>query len=166
MNSSSAKNNSSRGNIYKKITFEQKLSQIENQKFQKAMTDTIYMDNVEFIRDQIDIKTSSSEPYYATVAHAKGVITDYDEFPYRRHYRGYYASANPIVDQRAAGFRPRIDSCYKPEMYKQDTFCKPDLCWQSGSTVTYPCRSNFLKKYADIDEIRQLLDYGCITQYR
>lgn len=139
-----------------------------SQEFQDIMTDNIQNNNVNFVRSQIYQKIQP-EPYYATIQHAKAVLTDQDHFPYKRYYRGHYASSYPIVDERAAGFRPRIDNCYKPEVYKKDQFCTTkgnDLCWQSGSTVTYPCRNQFLKKYADIDEIRQLLDVGCISQYR
>lgn len=148
-----------------KLTREQEASQILTQQLQTAMTDSMYKDNVNFVRSQIALK-SMPEPYFATAAHAKGVTTDYDEFPYHRYYRGYYASANPIIDQRAAGFRPRIDNCYKPEVYKKDPFCYPNNCFQGGTTVTYPCRPDFVKKFEDVDNIRQLLDTGCIIQYQ
>lgn len=73
------------------------------------------MQNVQF---EIQRKKYSEKPYYATQKNVIQVITDYDELPYRRWYRGVPESDVPIVAEREAGYRPLIRQIYiekKPE---------------------------------------------------
>ena len=43
------------------------------------------------------MKKYSEKPYYATQKNVVQVITDYDELPYRRWYRGFPESDVPIA---------------------------------------------------------------------
>lgn len=123
------------------------------------------MQNTSFVQSQINQKICST-PYYGTVKTARGVTTDYDNFPYKRYYRGYWDSSAPIIAEREAGFRPRMDSCYKPNNYKTDPFCTPNLCFNTAPTTVLPCRPEYVKRYGDKEELDLFLDTGCIIQYR
>ena len=77
--------------------------------------------NMQNIQFEIQRKKYSEQPYYATQRNVVQVITDYDELPYRRWYRGFPESEFPIVAEREAGYRPLIRQIYiekKPETPK------------------------------------------------
>ena len=73
------------------------------------------MDNVQYIREQIERKNNYNIPYYATKNSITNVVTDQDHFPYSRHYRGVYHSSKPVIFEREAGYRERNDQCYIPQ---------------------------------------------------
>ena len=68
--------------------------------------------NMQNIQFEIQRKKYSEQPYYATKRNVVQVITDYDELPYRRWYRGFPESDVPIVAEREAGYRPLIRQIY------------------------------------------------------
>ena len=68
--------------------------------------------NMQHIQFEIQMKKYSEKPYYATQKNVVQVITDYDELPYRRWYRGFPESDVPIVAEREAGYRPLIRQIY------------------------------------------------------
>ena len=78
------------------------------------MTDKINDNNFNFIKEQIERKNNYNIPYYATVNSIKKVTTDFDHFPYTRHFRGVYHQSKPHVLEREAGYRARHDLCYTP----------------------------------------------------
>lgn len=59
-------------------------------------------------------------------------------FPYPNYWHGDYRVDYPIIDNRKAGFRARID--IKPlESYSFDEYDIPELCFQTAPNTTYPC---------------------------
>jgi hypothetical protein len=116
--------------------------------------------NVENIRKQIINKINYNSPYYATLTNAGNVITDVDNFPYNRFFRGKYNNPNPTVMERQAGFRKVNNSCYAAKCQIDKSFT--DYCFQYPCSVILPCNL----KYANIDGKRQFLDIankrGCV----
>ena len=82
--------------------------------------------NMQNIHFEIQRKKYSEQAYYATKKNVVQVITDYDELPYRRWYRGFPESDVPIVAEREAGFRPLIRKIYI-ENKKQ-----PEQCFEEN----------------------------------
>ena len=121
--------------------------------------------NVLNIRSQIDAKKGTA-PYYSTANKAKGVITDYDTFPYPRYFRGVAQSSIPIVAEREAGWRVRHDSCY--QVQEPDLPCptESNLCFQAPCSTVYPCYPKYLSKYKHKEELDLILNKTCIVQYR
>ena len=64
--------------------------------------------NIDNIKEQINRK-KDSKPYFSTKENVRGVVTDYDHFPYRRFYRGKPESNKPVVIEREAGWR-KVDN--------------------------------------------------------
>jgi hypothetical protein len=83
----------------------------------KNNINTLYINynNVNNIKKQIENK-KKSDPYFATTKQSKSVITDYDTFPYPRYFRGNPESSLPIIAEREAGWRPRHDDAYQPNV--------------------------------------------------
>ena len=94
--------------------------------------------NINSIRYQIGLKLNYNVPYYATREAAGSVITDMDNFPYRRFFRGVYDESNPVVMEREAGYRPRRDSCYTKLSIPNPT--KPNYCWEYPCSTVRPCK--------------------------
>jgi len=63
--------------------------------------DTI-ANNILNVREQIERKKEMN-PYIATTEQSNQVLTDYDVFPYTRHFRGVPNYPYPIVAEREAG---------------------------------------------------------------
>ena len=72
----------------------------------------INIQNMQNVQFEIQRKKYSEQPYYATEKNVVQVITDYDELPYKRWYRGVPESNVPIVAEREAGYRPLIRKIY------------------------------------------------------
>ena len=64
--------------------------------------------NINNIKEQINRK-KDSKPYFSTKENIRGVVTDYDHFPYRRFYRGKAELNKPVVIEREAGWR-KVDN--------------------------------------------------------
>ena len=62
---------------------------------------------------QIEQKTKYGKSFYATNESVGKTITDMDNFPYQRFYRGQYQSNEPIIFDRKAGYRHVSNACYK-----------------------------------------------------
>ena len=110
-----------------------------------------------------------STPYHATVKQAGSVVTDFDNFPYNRWYRGNPLSDIPIVAEREAGWRPRHSSCYKVsespcKKSNHDTY--PNHCFEAACSTVFPCYPEYLTKYADRDALNLILNKSCIVQHR
>ena len=86
-----------------------------------VLLNTRNMKNIQF---EIQRKKYSENPYYATQKNVTQVITDYDELPYRRWYRGVPESEFPIVAEREAGYRPLIRQIYIEKR------AKPEQCFE------------------------------------
>ena len=89
------------------------------------------------------------------------VLTDYDTFPYPRYWRGISESYNPIVSEREAGWRPRMDSCYKIKPFIEEV-SPPNICFQSSCSTIYPCSTEFSKMHLE----KNTAINNCSIQYR
>jgi hypothetical protein len=93
--------------------------------------------NINSVRYQIGQKINYNTPYYATLESARAVVTDFDNFPYKRFFRGVYYEDTPVVMEREAGFRPRNDSCYQRLSIPQRN--APNYCWEMPCSTVRPC---------------------------
>lgn len=59
----------------------------------------------QFITDQITRKNQYNRAYFATGNTVKHTVTDMDCVPYIRFYRGQYLNPEPVIMDRAAGYR-------------------------------------------------------------
>jgi len=118
--------------------------------------------NINQVRRQINLKNRST-PYYAFQSTIKPVVDDMDHFPYNRFYRGVYHSVKPIVLEREAGYRQRHDACYKPVIAAIPP-PKPNHCFEGPCSVVYPCYPQYLRKYADKDELEIMLNKTCVIK--
>lgn len=115
--------------------------------------------NIENIRYQIAQK-QGFRPYFASVDTTSAVLTDYDNFPYNRWFRGIPNHFEPIVAEREAGFRPINNQCYNPEKdYKQDLDRGDLYCFQPSCSTVYPCKPNY-------NPGNTLNNDRCIIEYR
>ena len=117
------------------------------------MSDEITNNNINTVQKLIELK-KKSQPYYTSTDDASNIMTDYDNFPYTRWFRGVYNSSVPIVAEREAGWRIRNDSCYeyKPEKPKENVY--PNNCFEYPCSTVFPCKNT--------KEISQ----ECINYYR
>jgi len=93
--------------------------------------------NVDAVRAQIAQKLNYNVPYYATNIVTGSVLTDMDQFPYHRFFRGVYHDSQPIVIDREAGWRPIQSQCYK--QINTPRICKPNYCWEYACSTVFPC---------------------------
>jgi len=128
------------------------------------LTPKLNQQNIEFVRKQIAMKTST-QPYFANGESVDNVVTDMDHHPYTRWFRGVYYYPDPIVIEREAGWRPRQDSCYQVIMPPQPSF-EPHHCFETPCTTTFPCYPKYLTKYADKEALDVMINNACIPQYR
>lgn len=101
------------------------------------MTEYITNENINNVRNQIKLKLDYNNPYYATRAAAGSVITDMDNFPYKRFFRSVYYESEPTVMEREAGYRPRDDECYR--LLSIPMSIKPNYCWEYPCSTVFPC---------------------------
>lgn len=128
------------------------------------ITSLTNQNNVESVREQI-MKKKSYNPYHTTVNIPSNVLTDYDNFPYQRYWRGVPNSYDPVVAEREAGYRPRHDACYKTSEPMQEV-PKPNLCFQSACSTIYPCNSEYNRVFKDREAHDEFINKNCIVQYR
>ena len=118
--------------------------------------------NINFIRKQISEKIKS-QPYFAYENTIKHSVNDMDHFPYNRYYRGEYWRTKPVIFEREAGYRERHDICYKP-MFKSIPSKKPRHCFEAPCSIVYPCYPDYLRKYADKEELEIMLNKVCVIK--
>jgi hypothetical protein len=120
--------------------------------------------NTTNIRYQINQKKKSI-PYYGTLESGSGCLTDMDNFPYKRYFRGIPDSPYPIVAEREAGWRPVNNDCYNVEDPTKIKNIHKN-CFESACSVVYPCYPSFAAKYQDRDAFNVMLNNACIIEYR
>lgn len=126
--------------------------------------DNIYDTNMRYIRELIK-KKQSSTPYFATESTISGFVTDFDHFPYTRHFRGEYNNSMPVILGRDVGWRPRRDECYRYVSDKNIQVAKPNHCFAGACNSVKPCRPEELNPIADKDasdltiQNRNIIDY-------
>lgn len=92
-----------------------KKPQQDNSNKQVSNVNNINQRNMQNIQFEILRKKRSENPYFATHKNVVQVITDYDELPYKRWYRGIPESDVPIIAEREAGYRPLSRKIYLEE---------------------------------------------------
>jgi hypothetical protein len=129
-------------------------------------TPKINSSNVNSIRHQIAQKTGDI-PFHATGNYASQVITDYDNFPYNRWWRGVPDSEIPIIAEREAGVRRHKNQCYKIQT-NQVTLTEqyPNHAFSTGNNVSFPSYPEYLTKYSDKALMETILNKACIPLKR
>lgn len=120
--------------------------------------------NEDLIRAQINQKLNYSQPWYASANLAASVITDHDNFPYTRFYRGDFRKENPSVFEREAGYRKVNNSCYRP-MHVFPKSSEPNLCWEGPCSWNGPCIPEFSSKFTDLRSYQLQLNKMCPSHW-
>jgi hypothetical protein len=107
-------------------------------------------------------KTNYGKSFYATNKTVGKVITDFDDFPYDRFYRGVYQSDKPVIIEREAGYRLVENNCYRNnQSYKSEY---PKHCFEAPCSTVYPCYPEYLRKYADKEQLDLFLNRKCVDR--
>ena len=141
-----------------KMTKEQKAKEFCNEPY--SMDTTNY--SIESVRRQMGKKINYSKPFLPTGEMVKDVVTDFDNFPYNRFFRGVYYKDNPIVVEREAGWRPHEDKCYKKAHFHEKRYY-PNHCFEAPCSIVYPCYPGYLRKWSDKTELELFLNRTCIS---
>ena len=107
------------------------------------------------IAEAIKDKQQQNYPVLASANTVKQYVTDRDNFPYTRYYRGQLTS-NPRVYEREAGYRPLMNQYYQFTSnvgLKDNT---PNTCFELPCSTVLPCVPKDLKR-----KVR--LRKGCIV---
>lgn len=94
--------------------------------------------NINHIRGEIMKKLDYNKPYYADYNAINGVMGDFDQFPYKRYFRGQYNSPSPTVIERECSWRPRENNCYKEIVTSVPN--TPNYCWEYPCSSVGPCK--------------------------
>lgn len=89
------------------------------------------------LSDQIAQKTQYGKSFYANNWDVGQTITDMDNFPYQRFYRGQYEQSMPVIFDRKAGYRFVEQRCYKTQTDYAIPY--PNYCYESACSTIYPC---------------------------
>jgi hypothetical protein len=118
------------------------------------------MNNKDIIQNEIRNKIQYARPYYATNRSVGKTVTDFDDFPYNRWYRGIATNPNPVIIEREAGYRYVEKNCY---IDKQSyTVNYPKHCFEAPCSTVYPCTPDYFKKYNDQDAMNVMLNRACV----
>ncbi len=108
------------------------------------MNRQIYDKSIDYVREGINQKLNYGVPYYAKSNTVRNMVTDMDNFPYVRFYRGVYNSDKPGIFDREAGWRQHEQQCYTPSLgFKEPPY--PNFCFQAPCSTIYPCYFNYDK---------------------
>ncbi len=118
--------------------------------------------NLENVRTQIIYKLNYNNPYYGGINPASSIVTDMDNFPYNRYFRGRHNCSNPIVFEREAGFRPLETKCYRTRC--NITHVKPNYCFQFAPSTTIPCNLRDVVKTGRKSFVDLLNVNGCVPE--
>ena len=130
-------------------------------------TTTQNLENVKHVQQQILMKLGYN-PYFATEAQARSIVTDFDTHPYPRFYRGVHNSSIPVVLEREAGYRQQRDECYNfnPNPAQFEDLPSPTHCFQAPCSTTYPCYPEQIRAYSSQNFLETILNRTCVNQYR
>lgn len=102
------------------------------------MNGELYDKSVNSVRNAINQKLNYAIPYYGRNNTVRNMVTDMDQFPYNRFFRGKYNSEQPIIFDREAGWRLRNDNCYKGVLgWAEPQY--PNHCFEAPCSTVYPC---------------------------
>lgn len=68
-----------------------------------------YNDTADCTMQQMIHDKNQPYPYFVNGKDIKMMLTDMDNFPYRRWFRGVYNDPEPIIHSRFAGYRPYMN---------------------------------------------------------
>jgi hypothetical protein len=125
-------------------------------------SDEINQANKNFVGNMIKNKNNYN-PYYSS---GPSTMTDVDTFPYPRYYRGDFSSEYAVIFEREAGWRTQKNKCYANPVVKDEVKYYPNHCFQGAPSTTYPCYPEYLRKYADKDEMGLQLFKTSVNEYR
>lgn len=121
--------------------------------------------NINLVRSQIEAKTRCGIPFYFNLSGPqvlKDTVTDMDNFPYKRFFRGEYDKPYPIVMEREAGWRTTNNKCYrKLEPCVQGQY--PNNCFESPCSTVFPCYPKLLDKFNDESKLQVMLNRTCVA---
>ena len=107
-------------------------------------------------------KTDYGKSFYATNRTVGNVITDFDDFAYDRYYRGVYQTDKPVLMEREAGYRRVSNNCYRyVSSYKPEY---PKHCFEAPCSTIYPCYPEYLRRYADKEQLDLFLNRKCVDR--
>jgi len=118
------------------------------------------MSNQDIIRAEMMNKIQYGKPYYATNRTIGKCITDFDDFPYNRWYRGIYTNSTPIVIEREAGYRHVEKNCYITTPERKTDY--PKHCFEAPCSTVYPCIPDQFKKFSDQEAMNVMLNRACV----
>ena len=102
------------------------------------MNKELFYNSIDAVRNGINQKLNYGRPYYARENTVKNMVTDMDNFPYVRFFRGQYDSEEPKVFDREAGWRIREDLCYRGLLgFKEPVY--PNFFFEAPCSTVYPC---------------------------
>lgn len=111
---------------------------------------------------EIQNKIQYGLPYYATNKTVKNFVTDMDDFPYNRFYRGAYYLDSPVIMERQAGYRLIQNECYKNKISYKPEY--PKHCFEAACSTVYPCYPEYLRKYSDKEQLDLFLNRKCVDR--
>ena len=119
--------------------------------------------NQHVIQKEMLQKTQYGKSYYATNQTVGKVVTDFDNFPYNRFYRGHYSNSHPVILEREAGYRFVQSNCYNDKVtYDKKDY--PEHCFETACSVVYPCYPEYLRKYSDQAKLDVMLNRKCVDR--
>jgi hypothetical protein len=127
----------------------------------ELITKNINLSNVDHIQREI-LKKKGYKPYFADENTGSIVLTDYDNFPYKRWFRGIPDSFEPIVAEREAGWRPIQTECYKNIKPNINYSVRP-YCFEPACSTVYPCLPD---NESPVEARNVLINNSCIVEYR
>ena len=115
------------------------------------------MNNNDIIFAAIQNKTQYRVPYYATRETVSRCVTDMDDFPYRRFYRGEATNDMPVIMEREAGYRHVEQNCYT--IQPTYTVAYPRHRFEAPCSTVYP--STIDKRQTDVQAANAVLNRAC-----
>ena len=103
--------------------------------------------NGTYLEKQIARKVDYNVPYYGRLGDVTQSQTSIDNFPYNRFFVSQYDNPDPQVFDRKAGYRVLNNKAYACPK-KRCNMRRPDLCFSTPSTTTYPCYPPYFYEYA------------------
>ena len=116
------------------------------------------MSNELVIQQAIRLKNQYQTPYYATRSTVGSCITDFDDFPYRRFWRGEAANPHPVIIEREAGYRFVERNCYTT--HPVYTVEYPQHRFEGPCSTVYPSVPD--KRFADHEAMNVMLNRACV----
>ena len=96
--------------------------------------------NQEIVQNQINQMLHTDQPYFPNPYEIRNVVTDVNEWPYPRYFRGRPDSDRPFFWNREAGYRHVINPQLIPTNYPPiEEPRQPYTCFQPACNTIFPC---------------------------